>query len=174
MNEQQWRSLLENVNLLVVGIDSDGTINYANAKFVEVSGFSVQELLGKPLIEIAPERDRIDIQERFEMAMDGKIRPLVVRLLQRKNGVERQIKWSNAIVRDENNQITGIFSIGEDITDLKKAERALVDEKERMDTILSALNTGLALINRDMTIAWVNAANGKNTALGRACRQGML
>jgi len=36
------------------------------------------------------------------------------------------------------------------------AEKALVEEKERMEVILSALNTGLALINPDMTIAWVN------------------
>jgi len=136
MSERRWRSLLENVNLLVVGIDSDGTINYTNAKFAEISGFSEKELLGKSLIEIVPERDRIEIQERLKMAMDGKIRSVVVRLLQRKNGLERQIKWSNVIVRDENNQTTGILSIGEDITDLKKAEKALVDEKERMETIL--------------------------------------
>ena len=173
MSERRWRSLLENVNLLVVGIDSYGTINYANARFIEVSGFSTKELLGKPLIEIVPERDRIDIQERFEMAMDGEIRPVVVRLLQRKDGLERQIKWSNTIVRDENSQITEVLSIGEDITDLKKAERALVDEKERMDTILSALNTGLALINRDMTVAWVNAKTEKilpwDELVGKMC-----
>ena len=173
MSERQWHSLLENVNLLVVGIGSDGTINYANAKFVEVSGFSAQKLLGKPLIEIFPERDRIDIQERFRMAMEGEIRSSVIRSLKRKNGLERKIKWSNAIVRDENNQITGILSIGEDITDFKKAERALVDEKERMDTILSALNTGLALINRDMTVAWVNAQTEKilpwDELVGKVC-----
>ncbi|MBW1941448.1 MAG: sigma 54-interacting transcriptional regulator [Deltaproteobacteria bacterium] len=31
------------------------------------------------------------------------------------------------------------------------------DEKERMDVILSTLNTGLALINPDLTVQWVNA-----------------
>ncbi|MBW1773547.1 MAG: hypothetical protein JRJ82_11740, partial [Deltaproteobacteria bacterium] len=35
--------------------------------------------------------------------------------------------------------------------------RELEDEKEHMDVILSTLNTGLALINPDMTIEWVNA-----------------
>jgi len=30
------------------------------------------------------------------------------------------------------------------------------DERERLEIILSALNTGLALINEDLTIAWVN------------------
>ena len=38
-----------------------------------------------------------------------------------------------------------------------KAQQDLADEKARMDVILSSLNTGLALINPNLTIAWVNA-----------------
>jgi transcriptional regulator with PAS, ATPase and Fis domain len=40
--------------------------------------------------------------------------------------------------------------------EVKAKEQKLKDERERMDVILSALNTGLALINPDMTVAWVN------------------
>ncbi len=36
------------------------------------------------------------------------------------------------------------------------ATRALEDERERMSVILSSLNTGLALINPDMTVSWLN------------------
>jgi len=38
----------------------------------------------------------------------------------------------------------------------KQAEEALEKERKRMEVILSALDTGLSLINPDMTIAWVN------------------
>ncbi len=38
----------------------------------------------------------------------------------------------------------------------KQADQEVEDERKRMEIILSALNTGLALINLDMTIAWVN------------------
>ncbi len=38
-----------------------------------------------------------------------------------------------------------------------RAQQDLADEKERMDVILSSLNTGLALINPDLTVAWINA-----------------
>ena len=37
----------------------------------------------------------------------------------------------------------------------KKAKQAY-DDRERLEIILSALNTGLALINEDLTVAWVN------------------
>lgn len=38
----------------------------------------------------------------------------------------------------------------------KLADEMLEKERKRMEIILSALNTGLSLINPDMTIAWVN------------------
>ena len=44
---------------------------------------------------------------------------------------------------------------------------------ERMETILAALKTGLALINRDMTIEWVNAETLKilpwDELVGKIC-----
>lgn len=43
-----------------------------------------------------------------------------------------------------------------ELEERKRAEDALEKERKRMDVILSALNTGLSLINPDMTIAWVN------------------
>lgn len=38
----------------------------------------------------------------------------------------------------------------------KKPAKKPYDDRERLEIILSALNTGLALINEDLTIAWVN------------------
>jgi PAS domain-containing protein len=43
-----------------------------------------------------------------------------------------------------------------ELEDRKQAEEALETERKRMEVLLSALNTGLSLINPDMTIAWVN------------------
>lgn len=38
----------------------------------------------------------------------------------------------------------------------KKTARQPYDEREQLEIILSSLNTGLALINIDLTVAWVN------------------
>jgi PAS domain S-box-containing protein len=43
-----------------------------------------------------------------------------------------------------------------DITERKQADETLETERKRMEIILSSLNTGLSLINPNMTIAWVN------------------
>jgi hypothetical protein len=41
-------------------------------------------------------------------------------------------------------------------SDSKQASKQPYDEKERLELIISALNTGLALINPDMTLVWAN------------------
>jgi PAS domain S-box-containing protein len=43
-----------------------------------------------------------------------------------------------------------------ELEERKRTEDLIEKERKRMDVILSALNTGLSLINPDMTIAWVN------------------
>ena len=155
--ERRYRSLLGNSLLLAVVISDQGLIKYVNQTFTEIAGFSAQEVLGKPFQALFPEREQQDLQERFARAMQGELRPSVIRPITTKDGAqERLVKWVNVIVRNGKNKNREILSIGEDITDLKEAKKALVDEKARMDTILSALDTGLALINPDLTVAWVN------------------
>jgi PAS domain S-box-containing protein len=44
-SERRWRSLLENVRLLVVGIDTQGKVDYVNPYFLELTGFSREEVL---------------------------------------------------------------------------------------------------------------------------------
>lgn len=44
-SERRWRSLLENVRLLVIGIDPQGIIDYVNPYFLELTGYSREEVL---------------------------------------------------------------------------------------------------------------------------------
>ncbi len=49
------------------------------------------------------------------------------------------------------------LDIGENINELLRDRQSLVDEKKRIEVILATLNTGLALMNQDMAVIWVNA-----------------
>lgn len=155
-NEYRWRSVMENVKLLAAGLDRNGRINYINPHFARVTGYAQNELLGKPIIELAPEQDREDVRERLEKAMSGDIRPHSTRSFLTKNGKIREINWFHVVQRDTDDRITGTLSIGEDVTELRQAQQALRDEKERMDVILSSLNTGLVLLDADLSVVWLN------------------
>ena len=122
-NERRWRSLLENVNLLVVGVDKGGCINFVNPFFNRISGFTAEDAIGKPLVELFSESDRQELQERFAKAMHGDIRHHATRAIVTKTGLLRQINWFNTVLKDAGDRITGTLSIGEDVTDLRKLRR---------------------------------------------------
>ena len=50
--ERRWRTLLEDVHLLVAGIDREGRIDYVNPEFERLSGYAADEVIGRPFEEI--------------------------------------------------------------------------------------------------------------------------
>ena len=154
--ERRWLSFMQNVNLLVAGSDLDGNINFVNPYCCRVLGYSPEELLGKPATDLVPKEERSELRQRLGKAREGQVRPQVSRAMLTKEGRLRQVNWFHVVLRDPEDRITGTLSIGEDVTDLQEAQKALVDEKERMDVILSTLDTGLVLLDSELNVVWIN------------------
>ena len=61
--DRRWRSLLENVQLLVIGLDKTGKVEYVNPFFLELSGYTQEEILGKEWIaNFIPQYQQDNIQ----------------------------------------------------------------------------------------------------------------
>ncbi|MFP4394231.1 MAG: ATP-binding protein [Anaerolineales bacterium] len=73
-----------------------------------------------------------------------------------KHSRPRSLVCNGRALTDETGQKIGAVIAMHDITARKRTEEAVRQERERLDNILSALETGLTLINPDMTIAWTN------------------
>lgn len=123
-NERRWKSLLENVKLLVAGIDHEGSIDFVNPYFVQVSGFPADELVGKRVHDLVSERDREEVRDRIDKSIDGEVKSHSQSGLTTKDGSVREILWSNVLLRDSEGNNTGILSVGADMTDQKSAEAA--------------------------------------------------
>jgi PAS domain S-box-containing protein len=154
---ERWQTLLDNAKMLIFGLDKDGRINFVNPHFQATTGFSEDELIGKALLDIVPVADRESLQEQLPLTLEqGTVREQTDRPLLTKDGDVRHIHWSHFLLRDADQTIAGTLSVGEDVTDVQQYQQALADEKARMDVVLSHLNTGLALLDRDLTVLWVN------------------
>jgi PAS domain S-box-containing protein len=154
---ERWQSLLDQAKMLIFGLDNRGRISFANPHFQDTTGFTEDELIDKSLLDIVPSAERDDLKDRLQKALEqGTLREQTDRPLMTKDGGIRQIRWSHVLLREADQSIAGTLSVGEDVTDVQQAQQALVDEKARMDVVLSHLNTGLALMDRDLTVVWVN------------------
>jgi len=150
------------VEVILVALDVDGKITLINKKGHELLGYKEGELIGKNWFEIClPPHDRKRVYEYFKKLMAGEVELIKFyeNPIQAKNGEEKLISWSTVLFKDENGNITGLLSSGEDITERKKAEMALQRSEAQKTAILNAITTNIAFVNKNLEILWVNKAS---------------
>ena len=125
-SEKRFREFLEKINLISVILDFDGNIVFANDFLLKLTGFSREELIGSNWFEkFIPE----EIQEVKKMVLDGmqkgEMPAHYENQIKTKSGKVKEIKWSNVLQFNPEGKIISVASIGEDITEIKRSEKAL-------------------------------------------------
>jgi PAS domain S-box-containing protein len=140
--ESRWRNLLENVYLIVLGIDENQNVFYVNPFFLNATGYEKSEILQHPFNNLLLEEDRKVMTDRVENVLRGKATILPERSLRivAKSGKQREILFSNVLLSNSPGPAGGILSIGKDITDQLQAEtgrdiaiRELQELKEKLE-----------------------------------------
>lgn len=140
LNEQQKsQHYLDIVSVIILVLDTDKNVKLINKYGCEIIGYTEDEVAGKNWIEnFIPEKYRHALNEVVDsLIMPNKV-PIRAfeNLVLTKSGEERLIAWRNTSLYDEDGQITGILTSGEDITDRRKAENALIESEQHLDSII--------------------------------------
>lgn len=150
----EFEGLANAVNraLAVLEIDTDGRIAAANTPFLELTGYTLEELCGRPHALLCPPaelaseavRRRIDEGLRTGNVITGDVLRLG------KNG--RRV-WMHATynpVFDANGDVCKITMLAQDMTERRAMERALVDAKERAEQAAAARAAFLANMSHEI------------------------
>jgi diguanylate cyclase (GGDEF)-like protein/PAS domain S-box-containing protein len=125
-SERRLKEMLENLELLVVELAQDGRITYVNPYFLQITGYSLKEVLGMDFFEgFLDQALRPEIQKIFSDLLAQGLHthhenPILTRL-----GNERLISWNNTVLRDPLGRAAGTLSLGRDITEERQAQRIL-------------------------------------------------
>lgn len=150
--ERRWRSLLENVRLLVVGLDRHGKVEYVNPFLLEVMGYTQTEVLGKNWLGDFQANPAHQLNSSaFAELLDHHFKPYSQQLIITKSGEEKIISWNNTLLKDLQGKAIGMMSIGEDITERYAIER-MKDEfisvvSHELRTPLTSIHGGLNLLS---------------------------
>ena len=129
---QMFREAVEQAGHAVVVTDADGTIEYVNPAFEEMSGYTREEAMGEsPAILSSGEHDQEFYQSLWGTIRDGEVWTGEI-LNERKDG-ERYIIDQTIAPLTEDGEITGFVAINRDISELKKRERELHRQNERLE-----------------------------------------
>jgi PAS domain S-box-containing protein len=128
-SELKYRELVENANAIILRWNPDGKVTFLNEFGEKFFGFGKDELVGQDVVgTIVPETDS-DGDNLAEMIRQICSRPEASATNEneniRKGGERVWVSWRNRPVHDDEGQLTGILSVGLDITERKRAELAL-------------------------------------------------
>jgi len=125
-SERRLRSMMENMHLVAIMLDTNGDISFCNDYLLQITGWNRAEVLGQNWFDTFIPEELHTVKQVFLEAMaSGSVPVHYENPILTKSGETRLIKWNNSILKGVEGEIIGAASIGEDITERKQAEEAL-------------------------------------------------
>jgi PAS domain S-box-containing protein len=128
-----YRALFENANDAVFLLGLDGRHVKVNRKASEMTGYSIEELIGLDAQVLVPVSEIPDARERFRSIIEGRSFPVYERTFRKKDGTEIPVEINSSLIRDADRKPRFVQRIVRDISVRKARERALqaaLQEKE--------------------------------------------
>jgi PAS domain S-box-containing protein len=164
-NEQRWKSLLDNVQFLVCGVNKDGMIYYANPYYLKTTGFSNEEIINKHFDLLVSAKAKATIENLGEnFRKDNKLPNTQVSIVT-KNGEERNIYWSNVFVRDLDGNYDGVIAVGNDLTEKIKAKEDLKKAYEEVEELKNRLEDEVVYLKKEIVSERFEEIIGESPAL---------
>jgi len=143
-SEERYRNVVLDQTELICRFSADGTVLFVNDAYCRYFGVPCKEIIGsrfKPVIHpddseavalifssLSPEKPQASIDQRT-IAPDGRI------LWQR---------WNTRAIFGEDGSLREFQSVGQDITQRKKAEEALIESERRYRSLFASMRDGYA------------------------------
>jgi diguanylate cyclase (GGDEF)-like protein/PAS domain S-box-containing protein len=140
-SEPAFGEILRNVGIAAVAFDRDAQITFCNEFLLDLTGWRLEEIIGRNVFEVFLRFDRGDAQVRMARLL---ARPSVKwrqeDLIYTRSGESRFIRWNSLQLRSDSGNVIGIASVGEDVTDSRQAE-ARIAYLNRIYAVLSGINS---------------------------------
>ncbi|HEV2610340.1 MAG TPA: EAL domain-containing protein [Noviherbaspirillum sp.] len=156
--ELLYRTLWETTTDAVLILDMDDVIRYANPSTLRVLGYTPEELIGKDLATIQPERFREAHRRGKQRYLQSGLKQLDWRSTEARallrDGTELPVEIAfSGMALNGRRLFVGFFR---DITERKKAEAALFEEKERAQATLKSIGDAVVSADVDGKITFLN------------------
>jgi PAS domain S-box-containing protein len=138
LNEEKYKSILENLELGLLEVDIEGIVIKAYPQFCQLTGYSENEIVGKDANRflLTPESFEL-MQEQLKKRAEGKSSVYEVQII-KKNGDPIWVIISGAPYYNDQNELIGTVGIHLDITDRKRMESELIHAKNDAEKLVKS------------------------------------
>lgn len=135
-SERRFSDLLGKIDLAAVMFDIEARITYCNDFMLRRIGWRSEEVMGRSIFDVFIPPELQDMKGDFLSALLANQSDTwhhENEILTR-SGERRLIRWSNMVLHSRDGVVSGAAAIGEDITELKRAERELRESERNAAT----------------------------------------
>ncbi|NLN45028.1 MAG: PAS domain S-box protein [Clostridiaceae bacterium] len=158
---ERAQQYLDVAGVIMLAVDLEGKITMINQKGCEVLGLPREEAIGSNWFErFLPPEEAPAVREVFGLISAGKR----LETLHYENpvltaeGETRLVAWNNVVLADMEGQVVSILSSGEDITDRREAELALIESEYKYRSYIDHAPDAIFVLDRQGRYVEVNRA----------------
>lgn len=160
-------TVLDTAAALVVVLDRQGTIHRFNGACERTTGYTEDEVFGRPIWDfllLDDERERV--KRRIAHMFSGHFPNSGVNHWRTKSGGKRLIEWTNTALRDEEGRVAFVIGTGIDVTERQQFQIALNASEDRYRTLMDNANDAIIVADAETGVI-ISANRTTETLLGR-------
>jgi PAS domain S-box-containing protein len=151
-------AIVESSEDAIIGEDVKGLITSWNRGAQRMYGYSAEEVLGKPVSLIIPDRKREEESALLESIRNGRSVHHYITERRRKGGSEIAVSLTLSPIKDGEGHVVGASAISRDISDQRKAQEALLESERKVRAILDQTFQFIGMMTVDGTLIEANRA----------------
>ncbi len=137
MSERSYRMVVEDQNELISRFRPDGTQIFVNKAYCQYFKKSCEDIIGRKFFPRIPAEDHHQVREHFShLTKENPVAINTHRVILADGSVRWQ-RWSDQALFDDTGTIVEYQSVGQDITEQKRAEDALTIACQKMNLLSS-------------------------------------
>jgi len=156
-SEEKMRAIFESVPYGITVTDLDGNILQINEAALHMHGYSCKEdLIGRSALELIVEDDRARMTENLKEILERGYPKSIECILLRRDRGEFPAQLSVAAFKDASGNHTGFVVITEDITERRRMEEALCQQRDQAQKYLDVARVMLVAIDANGKVRFIN------------------
>jgi PAS domain S-box-containing protein/putative nucleotidyltransferase with HDIG domain len=146
-SEARYRAIVENNPEIIVRFDKTGKVTFANSAFLNLFNLTFEQVSGQNLFEISRQKG-YHIVRKFLGFVTPDMDPLENEFcFHLSESIEQWYRWRTIAIKDEFGNFLEYQSIGENITDQKKATQAEKVSENRMAQLMENIKLLSIVLN---------------------------
>ncbi|MGD9397207.1 MAG: PAS domain S-box protein [Candidatus Thorarchaeota archaeon] len=153
----RYQALVDSMNDGFGVINKEGTFTYVNSHFARMIDYSMEEIVGKSLLDFVNEDNKKIVRENIRQRMRGESTQYEIEWTRRDGGQVPTIVSGAPMFDDDGNHL-GSFAVITNISELRASQAALEESNEMMRRIFEESQLGIELFDAEGILVTANRA----------------